>query len=202
MAKTHATSSRTASLTRKTRETDIALTLNLDGTGLSTISTGVGFFDHMLTHLAKHGLFDLTVKANGDTHIDDHHTVEDVSLVLGTAFDRALGEKLGIFRYGWATVPMEDTLASVALDLSGRPAFVYNVKFPSKKIGTFDVELVHESLRSLANAAKINLHVNVPYGDNSHHIAEAIFKALAKSLRQAVALDPRNSDVPSTKGTL
>jgi imidazoleglycerol-phosphate dehydratase len=195
--------SRIGKLSRKTKETDIALELNLDGTGQSEIATGVGFFDHMLTHLAKHALLDLTVKARGDTHIDDHHTVEDISLVLGAALDKALGDKAGIFRYGWASVPMEDALANVALDLSGRPAFVFNVSFPSKKIKTFDVELIHEALRSLANAAKMNLHVNVPYGTNSHHIAEAIFKALAKALRQAVAVDERaGGKVPSTKGTL
>jgi len=189
-------STRTASLSRKTKETDISLSLNLDGTGQSSISTTVGFFDHMLTHLSKHSLIDLAILAKGDT-------VEDISLVLGTALDKALGEKTGIFRYGWATIPMEDTLASVALDLSGRPAFVFNVKFPSKKIKSFDVELIHESLRSFANTAKMNLHINVPYGDNSHHIAEAIFKALAKSLRQAITLDPRAAGaIPSTKGTL
>ncbi len=194
--------SRTAHIARKTAETDISLQLNLDGTGVSSISTGVGFFDHMLTHLSKHSLIDLTVTATGDTHIDDHHTVEDVSLVLGSALDKALGPKLGLFRYGWASIPMEDTLASVALDLSGRPAFIFNVTFPSKQIGTFDVELVAESLRSLANTARMNLHINVPYGSNSHHIAEAIFKALAKSLRQAITVDPRTaSAIPSTKGT-
>ena len=194
---------RTAKISRKTKETDISLALSLDGTGVSTIETGVGFFDHMLTHLAKHSLMDLTVKATGDTHVDDHHTVEDVSLVLGAALDKALGDKAGIFRYGWASIPMEETLAHVALDLSGRPAFVFNVTFPSEKIGGFDVELVHESLRSLANAAKMNLHVNVPYGGNAHHVAEAIFKALAKALRQAVAVDERAAGaVPSTKGTL
>jgi len=194
---------RTAKISRKTKETDISLEVSLDGTGQSEIATGVGFFDHMLTHLAKHSLMDLTVKASGDTHIDDHHTVEDISLVLGSALDKALGDKAGIFRYGWASVPMEDTLAHVALDLSGRPAFVFNVAFPSKKIKTFDVELIAEALRSLANTAKMNLHVNVPYGDNSHHIAEAIFKALAKALRQAVAVDERAAGkVPSTKGTL
>jgi imidazoleglycerol-phosphate dehydratase len=194
---------RTASIKRKTKETDIALELTLDGTGASTISTGVGFFDHMLTHLAKHSLIDLAVTATGDTHIDDHHTVEDISLVLGTALDKALGDKAGIARYGWASIPMEDTLASVALDLSGRPAFVFNANFPSKKIKTFDVELIAESLRSFANTAKMNLHVNVPYGTNSHHIAESIFKALAKALRQAITADPRAAGaVPSTKGTL
>jgi imidazoleglycerol-phosphate dehydratase len=194
---------RVAKISRKTKETDIALELNLDGTGTTVISTSVGFFDHMLTHLAKHSLMDLTVKANGDTHIDDHHTVEDISLVLGSALDKALGDKAGIFRYGWASIPMEDTLANVALDLSGRPAFVFNVNFPSKKIKTFDVELIAESLRSFSNTAKMNLHVNVPCGTNSHHIAEAIFKALAKALRQAITADPRaGGAVPSTKGTL
>jgi imidazoleglycerol-phosphate dehydratase len=194
---------RSAKISRKTKETDITLSLELDGTGQSLVSTGVGFFDHMLTHLAKHALLDLTVKATGDTHIDDHHTVEDISLVLGAALDKALGDKAGIFRYGWASVPMDDALASVTLDLSGRPAFVFNVAFPSRKIKTFDVELISESLRSLANAAKMNLHVNVPYGSNSHHIAEAIFKALAKALRQAMAVDERaGGRVPSTKGTL
>src|SRR3954466_7627955 len=194
---------RTAKISRKTKETDITLEIALDGTGQSTIATGVGFFDHMLTHLAKHSLMDLTVKASGDTHIDDHHTVEDISLVLGTALDKALGDKAGIYRYGWASIPMEDTLATVALDLSGRPAFVFNATFPSKKIKTFDVELIAEALRSLANTAKMNLHVNVRYGSNSHHIAEAIFKALAKALRQAMAHDERAAGaVPSTKGTL
>ena len=194
---------RTAQIARKTKETEITLSLNLDGTGQSSISTGVGFFDHMLTHLSKHSLIDLSVAAKGDTHIDDHHTVEDISLVLGAALDKALGDKVGIFRYGWASIPMEDTLASVALDLSGRPAFVYHVKFPSRKIKTFDVELLHESLRSIANTARMNLHVQVPYGDNSHHIAEAIFKAFAKALRQAIAPDARvPHSIPSTKGTL
>jgi imidazoleglycerol-phosphate dehydratase len=194
---------RTAKIARKTSETDINLSLDLDGSGQCSIHTGVGFFDHMLTHLSKHSLIDLSLRAKGDTHIDDHHTVEDIALVLGSALDKALGDKIGIFRYGWASIPMEDTLASVALDLSGRPAFVFNVKFPSKKIGSFDVELIAESLRSLANTAKMNLHINVPYGSNSHHIAEAIFKALAKSLRQAIARDsqaPRA--IPSTKGVL
>jgi len=194
--------SRTATINRRTKETDIALSINLDGTGQANINTGVGFFDHMLTHLAKHGLFDLTVTCKGDTHIDDHHSVEDISLVLGAAIDQALGDKRGIHRYGSASVPMEDALANVAIDLCGRPAFVYHVNFASKKIGSFDVELVNESLRSLANTAKMNLHINVPYGLNAHHIAEAIFKALAKSLRHAVALDPRNNDIPSTKGSL
>lgn len=193
---------RRATITRKTRETDISIALNLDGNGVAEISTGVGFFDHMLHHLARHGMFDLTVKATGDLHIDGHHTVEDVALVLGAALDKALGDKKGICRYGWASVPMEDTLANVALDLSGRPAFIFNAKFPTPKIGDFDVELISEALRSLSNTAKMNLHVNVPYGANSHHVAEAIFKALAKSLKQAVAIDPRSNEIPSTKGLL
>ncbi|MHB1766253.1 MAG: imidazoleglycerol-phosphate dehydratase HisB [Phycisphaerae bacterium] len=196
------TTARTREISRKTRETQISVSLNLDGSGKADISTGVGFFDHMLDHLARHGMLDLTVQATGDLHIDAHHTVEDVSLVLGSAIQQALGDKRGIYRYGWASVPMEDTLANVALDLSGRPAFVFNARFPTPKIGEFDVELVHEALRSLANTAGMNLHINVPYGTNSHHIAEAIFKALAKSLRQAVAMDPRSHDIPSTKGVL
>ncbi len=195
-------SPRTREISRKTRETQISVSVNLDGCGEARVSTGVGFFDHMLDHLARHGMLDLNVKATGDLHIDAHHTVEDVSLVLGSAIQQALGDKRGIYRYGWASVPMEDTLANVALDLSGRPAFIFNARFPTPKIGEFDVELVHESLRSLANTAGMNLHVNVPYGTNSHHIAEAIFKALAKSLRQAVAMDPQSHEIPSTKGVL
>ncbi len=202
MSKNMVSTQRRVTLTRKTRETDITLSLNLDGMGLVNIATGVGFFDHMLHHLARHGMFDLTVQATGDLHIDAHHTVEDVALVLGTAIEKALGEKKGISRYGWASVPMEDTLANVALDLSGRPAFIFKVEFPTPKIGDFDVELVAEALRSLTNTAKMNLHVNVPYGTNSHHVAEAIFKALAKSLRQAVSIDPRSNQIPSTKGVL
>ena len=202
MSNNIAPAQRRVTLTRKTRETDISLSLNLDGTGHADIATGVGFFDHMLHHLARHGMFDLAVKAIGDLHIDAHHTVEDVALVLGAALDKALEEKKSIYRYGWADVPMEDALAKVALDLSGRPAFIFNVAFPTPKIGDFDVELISEALRSLTNTAKMNLHVNVPYGTNSHHVAEAIFKALAKSLRQAVAIDPRSDQIPSTKGVL
>ena len=202
MSKNMVSTQRRVTLTRKTRETDIALSLNLDGTGQVNIATGVGFFDHMLHHLARHGMFDLAVKAIGDLHIDAHHTVEDVALVLGAALDKALAEKKSIYRYGWADVPMEDALAKVALELSGRPAFIFNVAFPTPKIGDFDVELISEALRSLTNTAKMNLHVNVPYGTNSHHVAEAIFKALAKSLRQAVAIDPRSDQIPSTKGLL
>jgi len=195
-------STRKATVERKTKETDITLTINLDGDGQVEVKTGVGFFDHMLDHLGRHGLFDLKIQAKGDLHVDAHHTVEDVAICLGQAIDQALGDKAGIFRYGCFTVPMEETLADVAVDLSGRPLLAYNVKYPGEKIGGFDVELVGEFLRALANNAKMNLHVRVPYGDNNHHIAEAIFKALGKALCMAVALDPRRKGVPSTKGTL
>ena len=193
---------RTATIARKTNETDIALSLNLDGRGTVKVSTGVGFFDHMLDLLGRHSLIDLDIAAKGDLHIDGHHTVEDVGLSLGQALDKAIGDKRGIFRYGWAIVPMDESLAQVAVDLSGRPAFVYNVKFNGPTIGTFAVELDEEFLKSLAMAGKLNLHVTVPYGTNDHHVAEAIFKGLAKALRQAVSFDPRNDGVPSTKGSL
>jgi len=194
--------SRTARINRQTRETKVDLTLDLDGKGRATISTGVGFFDHMLDLLARHGLFDLDVKAEGDLHVDSHHTVEDVGIVLGQALEKALGDKRGIYRYGWAIVPMDESLAQVAIDLSGRPAFVFNVTFTGPNIGQFPVELVEEFLKAVATSGRMNLHVTVPYGTNNHHIAEAIFKALAKSLRQACSHDPRNDDVPSTKGSL
>ena len=193
---------RTAKITRQTKETKIELSLNLDGTGQSSPQTGVGFFDHMIDLLARHSLIDLAVKAEGDLHVDAHHTVEDVGIVLGQALEKALGDKRGIHRYGWAIVPMDETLAQVAVDLSGRPAFVFNVKFTGDAIGQFPVELVDEFFKALATTAKMNLHVNVPYGTNNHHIAEAIFKATAKALRQAVSPDPRNPNVPSTKGSL
>jgi imidazoleglycerol-phosphate dehydratase len=193
---------RTASLSRKTKETRIELSLNLDGTGQSRIHTGVGFFDHMLDLLARHSLIDLDIKADGDLHVDAHHTVEDVGIVLGQAMEKALGDKRGIYRYGWAIVPMDETLAQVALDLSGRAAFVFKVEFTGPAIGDFPAELVEEFFKSVAQNAKMNLHVTVPYGTNTHHISEAIFKATAKALRQAVSLDPRNPGVPSTKGTL
>jgi imidazoleglycerol-phosphate dehydratase len=193
---------RTAEITRQTKETKIKLSLNLDGTGQSSPQTGVGFFDHMLDLLSRHSLIDLAVKAEGDLHVDAHHTVEDVGICLGQALEKALGDKRGIHRYGWAIVPMDETLAQVAVDLSGRPAFVFNVKFTGDAIGQFPVELVDEFFKALATTAKMNLHVNVPYGANNHHIAEAIFKATAKALRQAVSPDPRNPNVPSTKGSL
>jgi imidazoleglycerol-phosphate dehydratase len=193
---------RTAEISRQTRETNVRVELNLDGTGKTSIETGVGFFDHMLDLLGRHALIDLTVKASGDLQVDAHHTVEDVGLVIGQAILAALGDKRGIYRYGWAIVPMDESLAQVAIDLSGRPAFVFNVEFAGPMIGIFPVELVEEFFKSVATAGKMNLHVAVPYGTNNHHISEAIFKATAKALRQAVSADPRNSEVPSTKGTL
>ncbi len=193
---------RHATIRRETRETRIELTLNLDGTGQSEISTGVGFFDHMLTHVARHGLFDLTLKAAGDLHVDDHHTVEDVGICLGEAVAQAIGDKKGIRRYGFFIVPMEESLAQVAVDLSGRAAVAYRVRYRGSKIGTFDVQLVEEFLRAVALNARMNLHVQVPYGTNNHHVAEAIFKALGKALRQACEPDPRETAVPSTKGML
>ncbi len=193
---------RRASIERSTRETSIELSLDLDGGGRVDIDTGVGFFDHMLTHIGRHGLFDLKVKARGDYQVDDHHTVEDVGICLGEALARALGNKKGIRRYGFFIAPMEEAAAQVALDLSGRAAIVYRVRYHGSKIGRFDVQLVEEFLRALAANAKMNLHVSVPYGGNNHHIAEAICKALGKALRMAVELDPRENNVPSTKGTL
>jgi imidazoleglycerol-phosphate dehydratase len=193
---------RIAEIIRQTRETSVKLFLDLDGTGRTTAQTGVGFFDHMLDLLGRHSLIDLTVEAQGDLQVDSHHTVEDVGIVLGQALDKALGDKRGIYRYGWAIVPMDETLAQVAIDLSGRPAFVYNAKYAAGAIGNFPVELVEEFFKAVSINGKLNLHINVPYGGNNHHIAEAIFKATAKALRQAVSLDPRNADVPSTKGSL
>jgi imidazoleglycerol-phosphate dehydratase len=193
---------RTAHVERKTKETQITLEVNLDGSGRYEIETGQGFFDHMLSHIARHGLLDVTLKASGDLHVDAHHTVEDVAICLGQAIDQALGDKKGITRFGAASVPMEDSLANVAIDLCGRAFCVYNVDYRADKIGEFDVELVAEFLRSLANNTRMNLHVNVPYGSNNHHIAEAIFKALGRALAQAVSPDPRCDDIPSTKGVI
>lgn len=194
---------RRATIERKTKETQITLTLNLDGTGKADVRTGVGFLDHMLDHLAKHSVSDLSGAAKGDLQVDDHHTTEDVGICLGKALAKALGDKAGINRYGWASVPMEEALANVALDISGRGGVVFNVKFSGDKIGTFDVQLVEEFLRAICREAGINLHVNVPYGTNDHHVAEAIFKAIAQALRAAKSMDPaRKGEVPSTKGTL
>jgi imidazoleglycerol-phosphate dehydratase len=195
--------SRTAAIHRKTKETDIQLTLDLDGRGQTDCRTGVGFLDHMLDHLGRHSLCDLSVRAKGDLHVDDHHTVEDVAICLGEALDEALGDKAGIRRYGSAKVPMEEALADVAIDLSGRAAVVWSASFAGEKIGAFDTQLIEEFLRRFASVARMNLHVTVPHGANDHHIAEAIFKALAQALRQAKAIDPdQKGQVPSTKGTL
>ncbi len=191
---------RQAKIERKTKETDIVAEANLDGRGAFDIDTGVGFLDHMLSHLAKHGGIDLTVKAKGDLEVDAHHTVEDVGICLGNCLNNALGDKKGIARYGNSSVPMEDALANVAVDISGRAFCSYNAEYRTEKIGDFDVECIEEFARSFANAARLNLHVNVPYGTNSHHIAEAIFKAVGQALRQAVRIV--SSEIPSTKGTL
>ncbi len=194
--------SRTGRIQRKTAETDIELSLDLDGSGTSQIDTGVGFFDHMLTLLSRHSLIDLNVKAQGDLHVDQHHTVEDVGICFGQALKQALGDKAGIRRYGHFTLPMEETLATTAIDLSGRYYLVFQAEFPTAKIGDFDSELVEDFWQAAAANALCNLHVTVPYGRNSHHVAEAIFKATARALRMAVEKDPRAKGVPSTKGTL
>ena len=191
---------RTAELHRQTKETDIHCALNLDGAGEYEIDTGVGFLDHMLTHLSKHSKVDLKVNAKGDLHIDPHHTTEDIGICLGECLLNALGDKKGIARYGHSSVPMEDALANVSVDLSGRSSCVYNVEYRTDKIGDFDVECIEEMLRSFSNNGKFNLHINVPYGTNSHHIAEAVFKGLGKALGTAVSV--LGTDVPSTKGIL
>lgn len=191
---------RKSSITRKTNETAIRIQLTLDGKGKWDIQTGVGFFDHLLSHLAKHSRMDLTLSAQGDLHIDPHHTVEDVGIALGEALDEALGDKKGIARFGHSVVPMEDAKAEVSVDLSGRPYLVFRGGFPSPKIGDFDVELISEFLRAFSTSGKFNLHVDIPYGHNSHHMAEAAFKALGQSLAQAARLV--GGDIPSTKGKL
>jgi len=191
---------RTAKIRRQTKETDIRCELNLDGLGKYQIDTGIGFLDHMLTHLSKHGKIDLVVKAKGDLNVDAHHTVEDIAICLGECLLKALGDKKGIARYGHSSVPMEDALANVSLDLSGRANCIYNVEYRTDKIGDFDVECLQEFLRSFSNTGKFNLHVNVPYGTNSHHIAEAIFKGMGQVLAQATKIV--GTDVPSTKGLL
>jgi imidazoleglycerol-phosphate dehydratase len=193
---------RTATIDRKTAETQIRVELKLDGSGNSTIATGVGFFDHMLTLLAKHAAIDLNVDAKGDLHVDQHHTVEDVGIAIGQAFKQALGDKAGIRRYGHFTLPMEETLVTTALDLSGRYFLVFQVPIPSRKIGQFDSELVEDFWQALAANALMNLHVVLHHGRNSHHIAEAVFKSTARALRMAIEPDPRMPGVPSTKGTL
>ena len=194
---------RRASLSRTTAETDISVEVNLDGTGAYDMATGVGFFDHMLDQLARHSLIDMTVKATGDLHIDDHHTVEDVGIAIGQCLAEALGDKKGIRRYGSCLLPMDDALVRAALDLSARPFLIWSVDFPTQKIGTFDTELVREFFQALATHGGITLHVDALHGINSHHIAEAAFKAVARALREAVEVDPRKADaIPSTKGML
>ncbi|MBK1634626.1 imidazoleglycerol-phosphate dehydratase HisB [Rhodovulum adriaticum] len=194
---------RTASITRKTAETDISVEVALDGTGAYDMATGVGFFDHMLDQLARHSLIDMKIRCAGDTHIDDHHSVEDVGIALGQALAQALGDKRGIRRYGAYLLPMDDALVRCALDLSGRPYLVWNVDFPTAKIGSFDTELVREFFQALSTHGGITLHVDAIHGINSHHIAEAAFKSVARALREAVETDPRKADaIPSTKGAL
>jgi imidazoleglycerol-phosphate dehydratase len=193
---------RIATIDRRTAETQIHLELNLDGTGHSQALTGVGFLDHMLDLFARHGGFDLRVEATGDLHVDDHHTVEDVGICLGQAFRQALGDKAGIRRYGHFTLPMEETLVTVAVDLSGRYFLVFRADMPSAKIGTFDSELIEDFWQAMAANALCNLHILLHHGRNAHHISEAIFKAAARALRMAVEADPRVTGVPSTKGTL
>ncbi|MDE2361644.1 MAG: imidazoleglycerol-phosphate dehydratase HisB [Hyphomicrobiales bacterium] len=194
---------RRATIQRKTKETDISVSVCLDGTGKSSISTGIGFFDHMLDQIARHALIDLEIAAKGDLHIDDHHTVEDVGIVLGQAVRQALGDRSGIRRYASAYVPMDEALSRAAIDLSGRPFLVFEAAFPTPKIGTFDTELVREFFQAFAGNSGATLHVDNIRGANSHHIAESCFKALARALRQAVEQDPRQGGVvPSTKGVL
>lgn len=194
---------RDAKILRKTSETSVVLDLNLDGSGTAHIETGIGFFDHMLEQIARHGLIDLSIQAKGDLHIDDHHTVEDVGIALGSALKQALGDKRGIERYGQAYLPMDEALARVVLDLSNRAYLVWNVNFPSSKIGHFDTELVREFFQAVASNAGMTLHICALYGENAHHIAEALFKAFARALRIACAHDPRRAGaLPSTKGCL
>ncbi len=194
---------RTATVARETKETSIDVTVALDGMGRSAMKTGVGFFDHMLDQLARHSLIDMTVTAKGDLHIDDHHTVEDTGIALGQAIRQALGDRAGITRYASAMLPMDETLSRAAIDVSGRPFLVFRAEFPREKIGTFDTELVREFFQAFAMNAGITLHIETFYGANAHHIAESCFKAVARALRDAIAIDPRQEGaIPSTKGTL
>jgi len=194
---------RQGSIERKTHETEIAVSLNLDGTGDYTVSTGIGFLDHMLEQLSRHSLMDLDVRARGDLQIDFHHTTEDVGIAIGEALNAALGERMGITRYGSATIPMDETLTRVNMDISNRPYLIWKVNFSKPKLGEMDTELFKEWFQAFAQAAGITLHVENIYGENNHHIVESCFKALARALRQAVEIDPRKSDeIPSTKGVL
>jgi imidazoleglycerol-phosphate dehydratase len=193
---------RRAECKRETKETSIDLSIELDGSGNAEIQTGIGFFDHMLTHIARHGLFDLKVAARGDLEVDDHHTVEDIGICLGKAFAKAIGTAAGITRYGHAVVPMDEAMAETAIDVSGRPFLMFSATFPKSRTGTFDAELVEEFLRAFAMNGKVTLHVMLRHGSNVHHCIEAIFKSLGRAMSAAVKLDPRVKDVPSTKGTL
>ena len=194
---------RKASIKRKTKETDISLDLNLDGRGSYSINTSIPFLDHMLSLMCKHGLFDIKLKANGDVDIDDHHTVEDIGIVLGKALKQALGDMKGINRYGQASMPMDEALASVSIDISGRPYFVYKVEFPKKsKLKDFDPDLIEDFLQAFVSNSSITLHINALYGRNIHHIIEAIFKGLGRALREAVTINPKVKGIPSTKGKL
>lgn len=194
--------SRYARINRKTSETDIELTLELDGNGEATVDTGIGFFDHMLKSFAKHGLFDLNVKIKGDLHVDCHHTVEDAGIVLGAAIKKALGDKNSIKRYGSFLLPMDEALVMCAIDLSGRPYLVYDAKFGAERVGYFDTEMAKEFFYAVSYSAGMNLHIKEMYGENSHHIIEAMFKAFARALDEAVTVDPRVGGLPSTKGAL
>lgn len=196
----HAMGKRVAKIHRQTKETDVIVKLNLDGEGKYRIDTGIGFLDHMLAHLTRHSKIDLELTAKGDLNVDAHHTVEDIAICLGEGLLKALGDKKGIARFGHSSVPMEEAMANVSVDLSGRGNFVYNVGYQTDKIGDFDVQCIEEMLRSFANNGRFNLHINVPYGTNSHHIAEAIFKGLGQAL--ALAIEITGKDIPSIKGTL
>ena len=187
---------------RKTNEVEVYVKINIDGDGKYKIDTGIPFFNHMLEQLAKHGLFDIEISATGDTEIDFHHTVEDVGIALGEAFNQALGDKKGINRYGFSSIPFDETLSSSSLDLSGRPFFIFKVEMPSTKVGEFDVELAREFFQSFTNNLKANIHIETKYGTNNHHIIESIFKSIAKSLDVATAYDSRSNSIPSTKGNL
>jgi len=193
---------RKAEVKRKTKETDIKISLKLDGTGDYKINTTIPFLDHMLCQIAKHGLFDIEIEAKGDIEVDYHHTVEDVGIALGEAFKKALGEKEGIKRYGHAVIPLNEALSMVAVDISGRPYIVYNVAIPKEKVGEFDAELTEEFFRAFANSSGMSLHINVMYGNNLHHIVESIFKAFARALDEATSIDERVKGIPSTKGKL
>ena len=196
------TRKRQAKIDRTTKETEISLALDLDGSGESKIDTGIGFFDHMLTLLARHGFFDLTVTAKGDLEVDEHHTVEDVGICLGQALNQAVGDKSGLRRFGHAVIPLDEAMAEVTVDLSGRACLVLNARLGKHRVGTFSPELVHDFFSAFVTNAAITLHINVPYGRNAHHKIECIFKAMARALADAISLDPRQKGIPSTKGTL